>query len=520
MLKKYSLFLSLLLSLNAQAMPHRVSIIEQCENLELTPPTFISDKSIAFNMVRFERSSLALQNIKDVISYHLKFVQGAEREPFLACQMKIAQKQSHFLEALEQGTWLEKMRHSNQTQITSYLESLDRMMSQQPTLDEYSKLIATSSSYKSIIHNPDQHILISKACRLPGVPTKQRFSIKEISFYLHNQNNETCRKQVWFVYQERIHKMIAKLKSQTFEIQKKLANKFHFNTPFSYQIRNHYLNKTQWVEFFLEHYPAKSDLKPWNVIHFLSEKHLEKDGDLKFKTTNTSNWLQDVMKQLGLKVDVLSENQWRIWHDKRLLGELFIFDSPKIRGVNLKKTVVGMQYGISHLFMPKEISQPRHKKALIQALGLSIYHLAHEQNYYLLTEHLTPSDLSHVGIYWMMEKFASYQGIWKKIERSNDLLKLWRSQYAFDFYQGFATEKVFDFRSLLDDGTYYQKLWQKQLARYLVKQVCIDDGVMFSMLFEKDPTQFINKIRHNEPMPDFIKRVLSPKQLCWKKSTF
>jgi hypothetical protein len=492
-------------------------ILSECEALKQDYAALTQLEPNLAAITHLERKVIKLENMQDMMHYFLGFLVGKQREPFLACQTTLAQEFQKLLSFLEQNQWSKTLKELHNDAALNYATAIEQLLDKKMPLASQQALISTQSTYKALLEKKKSVIDLPATCQLKTQHQEVQTQLKSTALhvYLIQQENEACRKFAWLSMHQKHTPEINKLKAHAYTLYKQQAVLHGYEDPLAFQIKNFYLSKKEWIQYFLDQHPSQNNIKPWNLLNFLVQKRKEDQGALSIESIDSTALLLQTMTAIGLTVQSIHPGELRIWNDQRLFGELILVDSETIMSKHPKKTVVGRQYGVSYLFAPKTIETMKQKKQLILALGNGLRNISQPSRYYLLTEHLTPEDISQVGIYWLMNTFAPPTDLWAEVEGALAYIKWLKSKDSFNFFgDATASKTQLDFHQLLDDGGYYKTLWQKNLAQYISNQLCLSHKEMFELFFEKDLYQTLETLRANQPMARFIDQVLQTKRAC------
>jgi hypothetical protein len=492
--------------------------LKQCQSLEPIDAIYHDADSGLDNINRLEPQINHLFSLIAMGRWHRHHIQfDYLKKALWTCQKKLYQYQDQTLANLQKNQWVEKMNASREPRVQLYQKALYRALKNHRSLHEKKTFKQQALKYQRQVQESRQQLAIEPQCQLPNSPSTQ--SKHFIWSYLLQQDNVNCRKNVWYDWQQPQTKAIQLAKQEVWQHYQALVENEEFKNIAQFQLQFHYLHQTAWVSFFLNQFNQKIIEEPWNIKQNISTFKMK--AYRRLQAINSRLWLVQVINKLGLRLDKVATDHWRLWHQKRILGELYLEPSKHIKSIPIQASVAGFQYGIHAIQLPEEVQYIDQKRRLIQALGLSLSRLATTQEYNLLQMYGTPEDLNKVGIFWLMDTFAPYPKMWHDVDLVKTKLSIWRSQAALDLTTASVSqlaEPSFEFLQLPLGATYYQDIWQRQLAVFLDQKFCTSTEAMFQILFEKSMTEVIKRSRQQQSMLSFIEKVLSPPYQCQRDS--
>mgnify|MGYP003636318848 FL=1 len=557
-----TLFFNLLATTHAVANPLAL-FIEQCLQYQpdLAQQTLVSFQSVEQQAVTFEKNTLALNNINDRIQYYRPFANNSiNRQGLLWCQLHLADELNAVVSAPQTLYLIDQLPYlaPPYNQLGQRLETIKR--AQWPVIEK-SKLHGAQASIDQALSQ--QHFTLQfnqQDCVLPQQtettikhqdtePTQNTNIDISIAKYLIKQPKEYCRKQAWLAYQTRAKEQQAAAVESIHFLQQQQAHRQGYANTAQAQLASHRLTP-QLLQQFLDSQTANIDIAPWNIAQTLSD--ISKSSSMEMMTTNV--FLQQIftnLKPLNLKFELitiekprvegetssddgqqnsLNETQIiRVWHQQRLLGEIFTYpqaDQQSRQDVNgqlIKQTVVGHQFGQYALSFPPQLTRATQQQKLINQLSQAIVSLAQGGEFYFLNHKAQNTDAHAIATLWLVNyikqqlKLESISKRYQLVAQYQQQLWVFRAKVALDFYQydgdfnnteqdtwlshnqqlsayfeqSFgqqwpqATDAIYSYQAIANEGVnYYLPLWQSALTQLIMNQTPanISTGEIFNLL--------------------------------------
>lgn len=523
MLNKNLVLFSLWLMINpVQAAFNSLAIdnyLKQCQSLEPISAIYLDSDSKLDNIHRLEPKINQLFRLIAEGQFHRRQTQFDDlKQALWSCQTKLYRYQDQLLKSFQKNRWVEKLNTTQQPLVQLYQEALHRALQKHTPLNHQITFKQQALRYQQTVQQSRQQLVIDPKCQLSNMPSTQASHF--IWSYLLQQNDTNCRKSVWYHWHQPQTNEIKQAKQQVWEHYQTKIKNGEFKNIAQFQLQFQYLHQTAWVQFFLNQFDQKIIEEPWNIKHSISSIKMKAYRHI--KPIDSRRWLLQVLSKLGLRIEKVSLHHWYVWHQKRFLGELHLQSNQRIKNIPIQPSIPGYQFGVHAIQLPKTVQYIDQKRRLIQALGISLYQLSTTQKHSLLLRYGLPNDLKKVGVFWLMDTFAPYPQMWHDIDLVKTKLSIWRSQAALTMTTASASELAksnFEFLQLPLGATYYQAIWQRQLAQFLDQKFCTSTEAMFQILFEKDMLQVIERSRQQQSMLSFIEKVLSPPYQCHRDST-
>ena len=228
-------------------------VLNQCRESLVGNIKFDIAQSTLGNIVHLERSILPLENQKDIIDYYLNLIYDGQREQFLACRILLMKQQHRALEVIQKQKWQQQLSLSRQPEAEAYSHALKMLQLQHTSLKQHKKLLSDKAKYTLAINTSMQKIALPTTCRLKI--EESHILQQDVFKYLAQQQDESCRRKVWSVYQQRGGQQAILAKKKLYQSFRHIARSKGFSSIASYQLKYHYLNHPSLVHEFLDQYP-------------------------------------------------------------------------------------------------------------------------------------------------------------------------------------------------------------------------------------------------------------------------
>ncbi|WP_095499308.1 hypothetical protein [Paraferrimonas haliotis] len=500
--------LTLAFSLTIGGVAHAsplATLLQQCQSLTLSPIEYRSDLSPLANAIAVERADLGLRNLNDGLNYaQKKFSQLFNQDQanqVLACQMKLTDYRQQRLVQLNQAPWQSALQQSQDPQLQQLALRWQWLARQQLPKPTQLSLIASQTEFQHRLNLPSQSISLERAQCM--VDERTRIGLKDVSRYLMKQSDADCRQRIWHAYQSRGgYAAQTALSRYQVELQHLSEQSFYPDVA-SYLLRDNLLSTPKQVADYLDisaSYHSQA-IPPWDLGWTLRQIGAP---SLAFDSKQLA---QSVFTQLGLSIDKIDENYWRVWQDKRLLGQINWQQSPKqIDHLTVRQGVLGSQFGVSELVTPAQLTNARQQQRLVESLALAIKNLAAGSRFYLNNRYVIERDGQRLASHWLKAQFPPQQALPQQVAEAQQQWQNYRARVALAtfqapsqrvnpvdaFNQRFANPLVgggsdIRFSGLVVQGAnLYQSLWQHDMGLWLEQlrqQNCLTQDQLFDVLF-------------------------------------
>lgn len=513
-----SLFVDQCLQFDAKS---QVAIPNAWKSSSTTPyPTLT--QSVSLNeLVEFESSLLSLNNLNDRNNYYRRLTQQTEyQQNLLMCQIHLADELSWLLNQIDQQLLqADKARFKlspPQQPYFWYLTSIQQLKNAQLNVDIKSMLhgLQTSIEY----HLRQQYLFEANAeCALDTSSNNISTTSQNVARYLLLQPKSSCRQQAWLAYQGRAKEVNQTNLLTIHKIKTKQAKDNGFADSAEFQLKNSGLTVEQ-LSQFLNSQTENIQVTPWDLPHAL-----KKQPKIETEIQTTAHFIATVFERLSLfslnferlPTSASTTDIYRVWHKKRLLGEVFldIHTSEATQPVNvdyftIKQSVVGQQLGQYALNVPFELTKVKQYEDLVFALSDIVNQLAKGSPfYYVNQQNISPLN-QQLGTYWLATWLTSNLKLdhqqhprAKLINSFKKQQQVFRSKVALLFYQQqdlsiftlhqpilnqilsqsfedsfgvpylSASDSIFSYLAIANQGiSYYLLLWQQTLAQLIYNE--------------------------------------------------
>ncbi len=521
MLKKIfaaTLTFSLLATAPAVANPLNL-FIQQCLRYQPSLSELDLTRSVSQQAVQFEQLTLGLNNINDRLNYYRDLAINSQRESILMCQLHLADELQTLLLEPKLDQLIMNLSQS-QPPYSSLAETLTKVKQRQLDINTKSQLHNAQATIRRNLTN--QHIAMvfnDKTCQLPtqtshnsDTPTansmlkttKPNLDVS-LAKYLMSQPNEQCRKNAWLAYQSR-----AKDKNAaSLDIIKQLLQATAFESLNTQILNVALLNE------YLQQQTSNINLAPWNIgQHLASLPHQPYSGPLSANEIFTRVFTQ--LENLGIRIEALNLSDitdtktvetsdtkrintkdgvkniiYRVWHQQRLLGELFVSPTGQTNAHVIRYPVIGHQFAQASISYSEAISNKRQANKLINAIAEAVTGLARGNKFYLINKQGKFADNHLLGQYWLsaylrQQNDSVLSQREQVVQAYRRQLRVIRSKVIIDFYLNepskqqqlsmafkdsfnqewqYATDLAFSFNGIANEGVnYYLPLWHQSLV--------------------------------------------------------
>ncbi|WP_434926082.1 hypothetical protein [Shewanella sp. HL-SH2] len=520
-----SLFVDQCLQFDAES---QVAIPNAWQSSSKTPYPPLTQSVSLNELVAFESSLLSLNNLNDRNNYYRRLTQQTEyQQNLLMCQVHLADELSWLLNQIDpqllQADKASFKLSPHQQPYYWYLTSIQQLKNAKLNVDVKSMLHGLQTS---IEYNLRQQYLFeaNAECALETASESTKKSINNISTtaqnvarYLLLQPKSSCRQQAWLAYQGRAKEVNQTNLLVIHKIKTKQAKENGFADSADFQLKNSGLTVEQ-LSLFLNSQTENIQVAPWDL-----PQALKKQPKITTEIQTTAHFIDTVFEQLSLfsldferlPTSANTTDIYRVWHKKRLLGEIFldINTGEAAQAVNvdyftIKQSVVGQQLGQYALNVPFELTKVKQYDDLIFALSDIVNQLAKgSQFYYVNQQNISPLN-QQLGTYWLATWLTSNLKLdhqqhpraklinsFKKqqlVFRSKVALLFYQQQdlSKFELYQPIlnrmlsqsfedsfgvpylsASDAIFSYLAIANQGiSYYLLLWQQTLAQLIYNE--------------------------------------------------
>jgi hypothetical protein len=520
-----SLFVDQCLQFDAES---QVAIPNAWKSSSTTPYPPITQSVSLNELVEFESSLLSLNNLNDRNNYYRRLTQQTEyQQNLLMCQVHLADELSWLLNQIDpQLLQADKARFKlspPQQPYYWYLTSIQQLKNTQLNMDVKSMLHGLQTSIEHQLRQ--QYLFEANAeCALDTSSESTKKSINNISTtaqnvarYLVMQPKSSCRQQAWLAYQGRAKEINQSNLLAIHKIKTKQAIDNKFTNTADFQLKNSGLTVKQ-LSLFLNSQTENIRITPWDL-----PQALKKQPKIETEIQTTAHFIDTVFEQLSLfsldferlPTSANTTDIYRVWHKKRLLGEIFLdintgeaAQPVYVNYFTIKQSVVGQQVGQYALNLPFELTKGKQYDDLVFALSDIVNQLAKGSPfYYVNQQNISPLN-QQLGTYWLATWLTSNLKLdheqhprAKLINSFKKQQQVFRSKVALLFYQQqdlsiftlhqpilnrilsqsfedsfgvpylTASDSIFSYLAIANQGiNYYLLLWHQTLAQLIYNE--------------------------------------------------
>ncbi|CAM4103439.1 hypothetical protein [Shewanella aquimarina] len=514
--------LALNYSVAAQAASPITLLSKQCIDYQVSLSQAQTSDTPQDASVRLERELLGLFNLKDSVRFYRHYPLNAEdKEALLQCQLHLADE----FERLAKDPWLKtQSRQWAQSQVSD-LRQLGRRLTQQiaEQIDQVqkAKIHTAQASIAHGLRQKDLSLIIGESrCRLDDEAKSDEARSKEaqaqafdnsIASYLIHQPDEACKRQVWQAYQTRAKQKNLAAMSLILETKQAVAEEHDALDYASWALSHQQLASPEQVKRYLDS-QTRIAPAPWRLGAVLADL-----AKVEVRPLSGRQLLSDIQQELepfGLQFETINTDMLRLWHQGRLLGDIFLSQAATHRGAKtqlspLRQSVVGQQFGQLTLTLPDELDDYRGQEQLIIAAAEMVSRLLTGGRYYLNN---TLGDGQAIASLWLSQYLS--KRLLPQLPRDSreaqlkafaSQLKVFRSKLALRAYQApehrlyrdlnqefslsfgepwpEADDALFSFTGAVTQGPlYYLSLWHRSLAEQILSDTHQEDKVVFELL--------------------------------------
>lgn len=445
-----------------------------------------------------ERQLIGFFNINDRIKYYRQFpLSYSDRELVLQCQLYLADELALFFKSTQFQSTRFKLAESHNPHIQALAMRINRLATNSESPLDKAQLHTAQAAFKQGVTSQQLSLnFANTGCQLDAKLNSVKTNFNgSLASYLIKQPNEQCRKTVWQAYQAR-----ASIKNKTsFEVIKNLRQQQAEQD--GYQDHSHEILQQQWLSHpqlvvkFLQSQTQAINTNPWSLGQVLSNAK-----PTVVEPTSSRLWLNNIAKvlePLAVSITPVNEKVLRVYHQHRLLGDLYLSQGKKTQARVIRHAVVGQQFGQYELVLKDELTNYQQQSAMIDTVASIISQLASGHRYYLQNTLGETQDSDQIDKFWLQmwlkgellptPKNNSREAV---LQRYATQLQIFRAKVALNSYLSSEDKNRFDLDSAfkqafsarwdsVDDAPYtfsaivyqgplyYQKVWQKAVAKYI-----------------------------------------------------
>ncbi|MFC1519699.1 hypothetical protein ACFL6Z_08255 [Pseudomonadota bacterium] len=432
---------SLLATAHAVANPLQL-FVQQCLQYKPSLASLDLKQTTPYQTLQFEQLTLGFNNFNDRLNYYRHLATHNQREGLLMCQLHLADELSALLTAPQLSSFIAELEDSHMP-YSLLANKINAITLAQLDIDTKSQLHNAQATIRRNLSNSNLKLVFNNAqCQLDTNrdDTNSAFEIS-LAKYLLLQPDEQCRKTTWQAYQARAKSKnqqllatIKTIKQQVSAPEPSIASAEAQSAPLqaTQSLSTKPLLTNQLLLSFLESQTNNINTAPWNIGKTLSQiKNTPYLGP-----KNSSDLFQqvvDVLTPLGLEfeaiplqvqADMSSTNEtntiastgngtatvnepsepittYRLWHQQRLVGELYIHTSKHSMANIIRYPVIGQQFAQASVVFPKYLSNRRQAMQLVKSLSEAITAMTRGSQFYLVNKLGVSTDNYLLGYYWL-----------------------------------------------------------------------------------------------------------------------
>lgn len=508
----------------AQAASPITLLSEQCLRYEIAPWMDNPPNAPSVQVVSLERELIGLFNLKDSLRYYQQYaLNSVSQEALLRCQLHLGDQIDQLYRDPNIVSLSLALKSSVRADEQAVAKRLTQLLQGEMAIVDKAALHTSEASITFALRQQALSLVLSdERCLLKPVNDTQfsettstsvpRFS-ESIASYLIEQRDPHCRQQVWQAYQLRAKSKSEAALAHVIAAKQQQAEQAGFSDYASFSLASQHIATPQLLKQYLDAM-TQPTLAPWELGIALSQA--DKTPIQPVFAQVLLSGIYQTLKPFGIRVETVNDAMIRLWHGQRLLGDLFLSQGESnqdtsIRVTPIRHSVVGQQFGQVSLNFPDVLESHRAQTQLIEAFSSAIAPLFKGGRFYLINTLADTQDSGLVGQYWL-SLYLQQQLIAPARKESREArlamfaeqLSVFRSKLALNLYQtrshaypdlarefelSFtqpwpqANEAIYSFRGIVSQGPrYYQRLWQRSLARLIDQQATIDKQELFSLL--------------------------------------
>ncbi|QYJ80804.1 hypothetical protein [Shewanella aegiceratis] len=530
----------------AQAASPITLLSEQCIDYQVSLSQAQESPTQLDASVRLERELIGLFNLKDSVRFYRHYPLNAEdKEALLQCQLHLADE----FDRLAHEPWLQTQSQnwsqSDSPGLRQFGQLLTQQIAEQIDQQQKAKIHTAQASISHGLKQKDLSLSIGQSqCRLTDEETdhadqtEQAFD-NSIASYLIHQQDESCKRLVWQAYQVRAKQKNQAAISLIMATKQTIALEHGADDYASWALSHQLLATPAQVKHFLD---SQTQLAPapWALGAVLA-----KLSKVEVTPRSGEQLLDNIQAELlpfGLEFETVNVNMLRLWHNGRLLGDVFLDRPPKLQIAGsqlanpplgkqeqppalkepkaqlspLRQTVVGQQFGQLTLTLPDQVNDYRSQEQLVAAVAEMVSRLLAGGRYYLNN---TLGDGQAIASLWL-NQYLSQQLLPELSSNSREAelkafskqLKVFRSKLALSAYQTSdnrlyrdlsqefgasfgapwpgADDALYSFTGVVTQGPlYYLTLWHQRLAEQILSDTQLEATSVFELLLINEQQQ-------------------------------
>ncbi|WP_110457748.1 M3 family metallopeptidase [Shewanella algidipiscicola] len=520
--------LAIALTLNlvsaAQAASPIALLSEQCLRYEIAPWVDSPPSEPSVQVVNLERDLISLFNLKDSLRYYQQYaLNSASQEALLLCQLHLGDQIDKLYHDPNIVSLSQALKNSFRPDEQAIAKRLTQLLQGKMEIADKAALHTSEANITFALRQQALSLVMSNdRCLLkpvkdtalndPSNSLAPGFS-ESIASYLIEQSDPHCRQQVWQAYQLRAKDKSERALTHVIAAKQQQAELAGFSDYASFSLASQHIATPQLLKQYLDAM-TQPTLAPWELGIALSQA--DKTPLQPVFTQVMLSHIYQALQPFGIRVESLNDTMIRLWHGQRLLGDLFLNQGEpdqdtSIRVTPIRYSVVGQQFGQVSLSFPGVLDSYRAQTQLIEAFSNALALLLKGGRFYLINTLADPQDTGLVGQYWL-SLYLQHQLLPPAPKESREArlatfaeqLSVFRSKLALNLYQtrshaypdmarefelsftqpwSQANEAIYSFMGIVNQGPrYYQRLWQRSLARLIDQQATIDKSALFELL--------------------------------------
>ncbi|RLV58896.1 hypothetical protein D5018_14935 [Parashewanella curva] len=481
---------------------------EQCKAFSVVPLS--KKQKFEYLLGEFEKQSLKINNLSDALS---NFVNLPESRLFtreiINCQIKLSDTWRNLLYQPQVENLIQQLTNSHNAKFRELGFRLSQARNSQATQNQLARLRILEAEIAQWAKKKTP-VIPSKLCLIPNQENIIDNSI--LHFYLLNQPQESCRKQIWTQF----YKQSTTIVQDWIEQKNTIAQYSGYRTFIEQQQFYNILNKPQSILNYLQSKSSTTAIEPWNIGQILKNAPRTSFAKLQLETLLAKSFIQ--LSKLGISTQQLTPNLYRIWLNKRLLGHLYLDASQTKSGSRVVRyPVIGHQFADITLTAPKILTSNRKVKQFISQLARTVTIMADSPEFYLSSNTMDFSDSRELGAIWLtkwlqqqLKITTASKGSREQIAQTyQQQLNIIKAKWALLVFTGqeynVPALSAFNHSSSLVNYIYsdpnffsqnigiYKGLFQDDLASMLLEKSKISANQIFEILVVNESRQAINK---------------------------
>lgn len=509
-------------------------LLEQCLQYQLSSTDFyLTWDNTKQTLSNPESPLIPLFNIRDQLNYFKQLPSVKPlKERVIQCQLHLSEHFNIALESYNKNAGIIENAITQQPknrQLQQWYKQV-KLLQQKSIPKQQKAIVHTAQATIKKRLREQQTVLefVNQDCQLTNIQgstynKNSGLNITVVRYLLH-QTDHYCQQQVWQTFQERAANQNREALTEILRIYTKIAQQNGYIDHTSYLLNFQFLNSAKLVKQFLDGQTNNLNFAPWQIGQQL--KDAPKTNILHLTSAKLLTELISSTEKLGYRFEMVTDTIIRVWHGRRLLGEILLNNQSQINNISahqLRSPILGSQYGQVMLVTPLNITHYRQLKSVINVFSQALASLSQSGGYYLINNLYHYPDLKQLPQRWLalyLNKHhlpATGNTSQESLEqRYREQLTLFRAKVALNYYQAknhksypdLATEFVkafhtnwptqknypMTFYQISTLGPlYYQDIWQQKLAHHIFQlSQCKDMAkVATQLLINEDRLEFI-----------------------------